>query len=274
MRSRQMWLMIGGLAGTLGLGTFAVAADEAPTTQPTTQPNTQGEQATTPPRKQPNTIPSAQTTPRTDRQTTPTEDPQRSGIAVPGNAAKQAASAVGTGQMGDPTWVATKLHRVNQGEIKLAKIEREQGESAKAKSFAAQIVRDHQRADRQLMAYAKQKKIDLDAVPTTSGESDSGNRDRAVASGEDADDVQMQVKMNELQKLKGAELDRQFASTMLDGHAKVMDLVRDARAATKDRQLQALLGGLLPTLENHHRIAAMLNNTLGGTSSVEPTHQR
>lgn len=270
MRSRQMWLMIGGLAGTLSLGTFAVAADEAPTTQP----NTQGEQATTPPRKAPNTIPNAQTQPRSDRETTPTEDPLKPGIAVPGDAAKRAASPVGSGQMGDPTWIATKLHRVNQGEIKIANIEREQGESAKAKSFAAQIVRDHQRADRQLMAYAKQKKIDLDAAPTTSGESDSGNHDRTVASAEDADDVQMQVKMNELKKLKGADLDRQFASTMLDGHAKVMDLVRNARATTKDRQLQALLGGLLPTLESHHRIAAMLNNTLGGTSSVEPTHHQ
>jgi len=257
MRSRKMWWMIGGLVGSMSLGTFALAGEQA-TTAPGMDPNTQ---------------------PRTDRDSTPT-DPQTSGSSVPAGAAKQPATgaatgltapAVGSAQMGDPTWIATKLHRINQGEIKVANIERAQGESAKAKAFATQIARDHERADRQLMAYAKQKKIDLNAVPTT-GESDD-SRDRA-ASSEDEDDIQMQVTLKELKALKGADLDRQFVSTMLNGHAKAMDLVRNARAATRDRQLQALLDGLLPALENHHRLAAMLNNTLGGTSSIEPTHRQ
>jgi predicted outer membrane protein len=165
---------------------------------------------------------------------------------------------------GDPTWIAVKLHHANKMEIDLGNYELQNGQSPKVKNFAARIVRDHEMADRQLATYANNAKIDLEGSPTGSAD----KRDNA-ASSEDAEDVQMHSDMEHVKSLKGAELDRSFASTMMTGHDKVVEMVRVAQGAVGDAQLKSLLEQLLPTLVRHRRMAAILVTAISGTSTAD-----
>ncbi|MEA2701241.1 MAG: putative rane protein [Myxococcales bacterium] len=165
---------------------------------------------------------------------------------------------------GDPTWIAVKIHHVNKMEIELGNYELKNGQSPKVKNFAAKIVRDHETADRQLAAYAKKAKIELEGSPT-------GNADKRdnAASSEDAEDVQMHSDVEHVKSLKGAELDKAFASTMMTGHDKVIEMVRVAQGTVADAQLKGLLDQMLPTLVRHRRMAATLVTATSGTSSAD-----
>ena len=165
---------------------------------------------------------------------------------------------------GDPTWVAVKLHHANKMEIDLGNYELQNGQSPKVKNFAARIVRDHEMADRQLAAYAKKAKIDLEGSPTGGAD----KRDNA-ASSEDAEDVQMHSDMEHVKSLKGADLDKSFVSTMMTGHDKVIDMVRVAQGTVGDAQLKSLLDQTMPTLMRHRRVASTLVTAISGTSSAD-----
>jgi len=208
MKSRiRMWLMVGGVAGVMGVGAGARAAD-----QPASNP---------------------------------------------------APAPVAATNWVDPASIAVKVHRINQTEIDVASRARDQGESARVKTFATQIIRDHQRADRSLAAYAKTRKIDL------SGSAGAGSEDPSKQNGtDDADDMHMAATVKQLKGMTGAELDRAFVAAMVVGHEQAIQMVNNASASTKDRDLVALLNGFRPTLERHRRMAVTLNNTLAGTSSV------
>jgi putative membrane protein len=208
MKSRiRMWLMVSGVAGVVGVGAGARAAD-----QPASNP---------------------------------------------------APAPVAAANWVDPASIAVKMHRINQTEIDVATRARDNGESAKVKSFAAQIIRDHQQADRSLAAYAKKRKIDLSGSSGTSTE--EPNRQNGS---EDANDMHMAATVKQLKGMTGGELDRAFVSAMVVGHDQALQMVNNASANTKDRDLVALLNSFRPTLDRHRRMASTLNNTLAGTSSV------
>lgn len=165
------------------------------------------------------------------------------------------------GTVGDPSWTVFKLHHINEMEIKAGKLEQQQGESSRVKSFGAQLVRDHQAADRQVMAYARKHKLEVSGPAVGQAE----NKENTTGA-ESADEMAMQAEMKRLESLKGAELDRAFLTSMVSGHDKAIDFVRSARGATSDRDLASLLDQLLPSLQKHRDTAATLSSSLHGTS--------
>src|SRR5260370_36407243 len=56
------------------------------------------------------------------------------------------------------------VHQADQNEIEMAKLAKDNSSSQKVKSFADQIIKDHKSADDQIQKYAKNHKIDLDAL--------------------------------------------------------------------------------------------------------------
>src|SRR5204862_225533 len=57
--------------------------------------------------------------------------------------------------------VLTKLHHANQMEIEAGKLAQTKGESKAVKTFGKTLVSDHTAADKQVVALAKQLKVDL-----------------------------------------------------------------------------------------------------------------
>ena len=177
------------------------------------------------------------------------------------NAVPTAAPSMPVAPIGESDLTIPKLHQINQMEIKAGQLAQRHGESARVKQYAAQMVRDHQSADRQVMAYAKKHKIDIGMQASAKAE----NKLNATTP-EAADDPAMQAEMTRLESLKGAELDRAFLTAMVSGHDQAIAMVRSASAATSDRDLSGLLNQLLPTLQKHRDMAATLLNGLHGTS--------
>lgn len=143
--------------------------------------------------------------------------------------------------------IVEKLHRVNQMEIDAGKMAETKGSSKAVRAYGTELVRDHQSADKNLLAYAKKSGIDPNATS-------------ALTASDTADEKADHQKMDTVNGLSGTEFDKQFASTMRDGHAKVITAVTEARGAVSDSKLKTMLGELLPTLRKHEQTAQKLSS--------------
>jgi putative membrane protein len=146
-----------------------------------------------------------------------------------------------------PADVLTKLHHSNQMEIQAGKLAQEKGESKEVKKFGKTLVTDHTAADKQVVALAKQLKVDL---PKDSDMKDDGMLEKAKAA-------------------SGADFDRTFASQMLDDHKKDVEETTEARDKTTNPKLKKLLAGLVPKLEKHRETAQKLVDG-GDAKAKEP----
>jgi putative membrane protein len=165
----------------------------------------------------------------------------------PGSSGTQA------GHMTEDARIIAKLHHINQMEVDAGKLAEDKGQAKAVRDYGARLVRDHQSADKKIVAYADKNGIDANAMPPAGNDQEAKDMD----------------KMDRLRNLTGAEFDRTFASTMLEGHQKAIDLVQSARDTVTDGQLKGMLGQLLPTLEKHRQIAQNLVSTQNVSTDEE-----
>ncbi|HEY0713409.1 MAG TPA: DUF4142 domain-containing protein [Polyangia bacterium] len=151
---------------------------------------------------------------------------------APAGAAAPAAADAGPA----PADVLSKLHHSNQMEIEAGKLAQEKGHSKEVKNFGKQLVKDHTAANKKVMNLAKQLKVDL---PTDAAPMKHDGLEQAKA-------------------LTGADFDRAFAKSMLEGHQKDGADATDARDRTTNPKLKKLLTELVPTLEKHRATAEKL----------------
>jgi len=145
----------------------------------------------------------------------------------------------------DTAAVLLKLHHSNQMEIAAGKLAEEKGQSKDVKSFGKMLVTDHSASDKKVMKLAKDEKIELpSAEPMPSGS------------------------MDKLKSAPATEFDRMFASDMLEDHKKDIAEVKEARDATTDVKLKALLASTLPVLEKHRDTAQKLVSKFGAAASA------
>jgi putative membrane protein len=167
------------------------------------------------------------------------------------------------------------IHQADQNEIEMAKLAKDNSSSQKVKNFADQIIKDHKSADEQVQTYAKNHKIDLDALHRRLSEKDQDQieldrRARAVgsATGEWAWTWEHAVRsesghktaLDNLRKLKGAEFDREFTRAMVEDHQMAIDRLSSARSTTGDPELRNLIDKLLPTFKQHLGMAQKLRD--------------
>jgi putative membrane protein len=160
-------------------------------------------------------------------------------------------SASDSDRVSEDAQIVAKLHHTNQMEIDAGKLAQDQGQSKKVRDFGARLVKDHQAADKKVMAYADKKGIDANAMPPAGTD----------------DEAKDQEKMDHLRNLKGAAFDREFATMMAEGHQKAIDLVQGATGRVNDPALRTMLTQLLPTLQKHHSIAEGLAGSLRNVST-------
>jgi putative membrane protein len=132
--------------------------------------------------------------------------------------------------------VLDKLHNSNLTEIEAGKLAQDNGHSKATKDYGKMLVSDHASADKQVVALAKEEKIDLSASTPVVGAKSLADLSA------------------------GPAFDRRFARSMVDDHKKDIAEVTAARDSTTDAKLKALLTALLPTLEKHQRMAESLEH--------------
>jgi putative membrane protein len=132
--------------------------------------------------------------------------------------------------------VLEKLHNSNLTEIEAGKLAQDNGHSKAVKDYGKMLVNDHTSADKQVVALARQEKIDL-----SPGTPVVGSKNLADLS-------------------PGPAFDRRFARSMIDDHKKDIAELTAARDGTADSKLKALLTAILPTLEKHESMAESLEH--------------
>jgi len=132
--------------------------------------------------------------------------------------------------------VLDRLHNSNLTEIEAGKLAQDNGHSKATKDYGKMLVSDHTSADQQVIALAKEEKIDLAASTPVVG---SNNLADLTA---------------------GPKFDRRFARSRVDDHKKEIAEVTAVRDTTTDAKLKTLLTDILPTLQKHESMAESLEH--------------
>ena len=178
------------------------------------------------------------------------------------------------------------IHQANVFEIEAAKLALANSSSDAVKSFAEEMVKDHQAADAQLRTYGSAHDIDIDSLSNQLDQVDEDRlenerRDKTVgsATGEWAWTWENTLRKksddtNELAKLRNlrdSAFDREYARAMIDGHQNVSNRLRDAEQGRRPGRslarpispdLKSLIDGLLPTVQHHLEMAQALEATV------------
>lgn len=180
----------------------------------------------------------------------------------------------------DPAMLLQTLHKDGKAEIEAGKLAQKKGKSSEAKRLGADLVRDHQQADQRLMAYAKKHDIDLSMTAaakspamreqTTGTTTNTEPAANTATAGKTTPPGMMDpmAMVQQLKSLPAAQFDQQFGQMMAMGHQQTIDLVTTARASAQDDELKALLGEILPRLQEHLQMAQSLG------SSAQPSPDR
>nr|WP_199158637.1 DUF4142 domain-containing protein [Pedobacter sp. ASV2] len=124
-------------------------------------------------------------------------------------------------------------------EIEAAKIAQTNAKSQAVKDFAATMFQDHTKANTELKALAKEKKIITpDGLP--------------------ADE---QMHLNEMKKMKGDAFDKHYMDMMVTDHDKTVVLFKEGML-NKDAKLKAWAKNTLAVIEQHDAKAKEITATL------------
>jgi putative membrane protein len=128
---------------------------------------------------------------------------------------------------------AMKAAKDGQAEVELATMAEKKATSDKARSLAAQLRTDHDRANAELMEIARRKGANLDPAP--------GDEHKQMSS--------------KLSTLTGASFDREYSQGMVKDHQKAIQLFEREAREGQDADLKAFATKTLPTLREHLRMA-------------------
>jgi len=127
------------------------------------------------------------------------------------------------------TTFAAKAAVGGMAEVALGKMAAAKSSDAKIKDFGNMMVMDHGKANVELMGIAKNKNIVLPATL----------------------DAEHQAKSDSLSKLSGADFDKAYVATMIEGHNKTLALMQSEAANGKDADLKAFAAKTAPVVQAH-----------------------
>jgi putative membrane protein len=130
----------------------------------------------------------------------------------------------------------------NLGEISLAKLAETNASSEDVKDFARRMIRDHKADNEKLMGVAKAANA---LVPTEL-------------------DKEAQAMEDKLSSLEGADFDKAYMKAMVEDHEKDVNLFEAASKSATDPGVRSFAGDLLPTLQEHLKMARTINDKISG----------
>jgi putative membrane protein len=133
-------------------------------------------------------------------------------------------------------------------EVELGKLAEQNAQNDQVKQFGARMVRDHGAANNELGMIASGKSIVLP--------------DRL-------DQKHMQTR-DKLAKMKGAAFDRAYIKEMVEDHDKDMKAFRQHAQTGTDPDIKAFAQKVLPTIEEHDKLAHDIMKSLSAVGSSQP----
>jgi len=132
----------------------------------------------------------------------------------------------------------------SMGEVAFSKMA-EKSENPDVKRFTERMVRDHTKANTELTAIASEAGIEM---PKTL----------------DADHQKID---DQLHIMHGTDFDQQYMRVMVDDHDQAVKLFRQEDSLGRDSPLKQFAHKTLPTIEEHHMMAADLSRRLSQTAA-------
>ncbi len=125
-------------------------------------------------------------------------------------------------------------------EVELGRYVEKNASNQRVKNFASMMVRDHSKANDELKSIAAQKNL---VIPTM------------------LDEKHMD-KVNKIREKRGAELDKEYMSEMVDDHEKDADKFKRHAENGNDPDLKAFAAKTLPILLMHQDSAKNINDAI------------
>ena len=157
-------------------------------------------------------------------------------IAKPMGSDDKAASSVTSGER---RWVI-KHFQGGMEEVRLGQLASTKGTNPKVKEFGKHMVDDHSKADTELKMLADKKGI---KIPAKDSKSDKD--------------------FDKLNKLSGADFDKQYVAMMVSDHKADVAAFQKEADKGNDPNLKAWAGKTLPTLQSHLTMIQDLQNSMG-----------
>lgn len=144
------------------------------------------------------------------------------------NATQQAGTAATSISREETDFIA-KAARGGEYEVVLGREIARKATSPDVKRFAETMVADHGKANAELKELAAAKHVEV----------------------HEGIDANQKEKVDDLSKLSGAKLEKEYADEMVDDHEDDVEAFREASKNVKDADLRAWVTKTLPTLEHH-----------------------
>lgn len=137
--------------------------------------------------------------------------------------------------------VLSKMHHVNQMEIRMGDLAMRKAQDPAVRDFGRSLRNDHQMSDRRVTSLAAQKGIRLmNPAPSP--------HERTMA--------------RRLRDARGHQFDRTFMTAMEDGHTQTIQELSQARRNLHDPATRRLVGNTLPALRHHRNMARQIHDQL------------
>jgi putative membrane protein len=144
--------------------------------------------------------------------------------------------------------LVTKIHEINQLEIKLGQLGSKKGQNSGVRHYGDMLYQDHKRADETILAYARSRHIPFEDASEMGPDAQKEQSDNAALT-------------QRLERASGRDFDREFLTAMEEGHRKAIDMLTAAAPTLEDAKLGQIVNEMLPTLKKHRRMARSLART-------------
>lgn len=167
-----------------------------------------------------------------------TSDSSNSAAAMRGSSASSAQLA-----SADRKFI-TEAASAGMFEVQAAQLAQSRAQDSQNKTYAQQMLSDHEKNNRQLMQIAQSKGV---SPPTKL-------------------DAKHQAMLKKLQDAGGTDFDAQYAKVMDQSHSDTVKLFERGEKQVKDTELKSYISQTLPTLHQHHQQASSLPGAKSGSS--------
>ncbi len=144
---------------------------------------------------------------------------------------------------GPDTQFLAKAIQDGMAEVELGRTAEKKASRPEVKRFAERMVKDHTEANRTLAELAKKHEMQDQGAhgisPRRLGEEATAERD-------------------DISKMSGQQFDEAYLKEMVKDHEKAVGLFKDEARHGKDEEVKNLASAMLPTLEEHRRMARSL----------------
>jgi putative membrane protein len=151
-----------------------------------------------------------------------------------GNRGNTMNSNMGAAMSASDTEFATMAAQGGIAEVQMAQLAQQKATSKDVQKYAKQMIKDHTKANNNLMKIAAKKQMTFPTTPN-------------------AEQMQM---MSQLQQASGAEFDRMYIQMAgIDSHQKMQGLFQSEISGGTDADLKSFASKTLPTVQKHLRMA-------------------